>query len=153
VHAAQEIVGRQILLENPSAYLSFSQSEMPEWEFLSVLCGQTGCGLLLDVNNVYVSARNLGFDPAAYIARFPLDHVRQIHIAGHSQGEDLLIDTHDQTVCDEVWDLFETAMTRAGPVAVMIERDDNIPPIGDLLDELATARMRAEAATKRRSQP
>jgi uncharacterized protein (UPF0276 family) len=153
VQAAQEILGRQMLLENPSAYLSFSQSEMPEWEFLSELCAQTGCGLLLDINNVYVSAHNLGFDPAAYIARFPLDHVRQIHIAGHSQGEDLLIDTHDQTVCDEVWDLFETAMTRAGPVAVMIERDDNIPPIGDLLNELATARARAEAATKRRSQP
>ena len=149
VQAAQEILGRQLLLENPSAYLGFSQSEMPEWEFLSELCARTGCGLLLDVNNVYVSARNLGFDPADYIAHFPLDRVRQIHIAGHSQGEDLLIDTHDQPVCAEVWDLFETAMTRAGPVAVMIERDDNIPPISELLDELAMARTRADAATKR----
>ena len=149
VQAAQEILGRQLLLENPSAYLGFSQSEMPEWEFLSELCARTGCGLLLDVNNVYVSARNLGFDPADYIAHFPLDRVRQIHIAGHSQGEDLLIDTHDQPVCAEVWDLFETAMTRAGPVAVMIERDDNIPPISELLDELAMALTRADAATKR----
>lgn len=151
VHAAQDILGRQMLLENPSAYLGFIQSEMPEWEFLSELCAQTGCGLLLDVNNVYVSACNLGFDPADYIARFPLDRVRQIHIAGHSQGADLLVDTHDQPVCTEVWDLFETAMTGAGAVAVMIERDDNIPPIGDLLDELATARTRAEAAMKRGS--
>jgi uncharacterized protein (UPF0276 family) len=153
VHAAQEILGRQMLVENPSAYLGFTHSEMPEWEFLSELCARTGCGLLLDVNNVYVSARNLGFDPADYIAHFPLDRVRQIHIAGHSQGEDLLIDTHDQPVCAEVWDLFETAMTRAGPVAVMIERDDNIPPISELLDELAMARTRADAATKRGLQP
>ena len=152
VHAAQEILGQQILLENPSAYLGFTQSQIPEWEFLAQLCARTGCALLLDVNNVYVSARNLGFDPAEYIAHFPMDRVCQIHIAGHSQGEDLLVDTHDQSVCDEVWDLFETAMTRAGAVAVMVERDHNIPPICDLLDELATARVRAEAAMKRVSQ-
>ena len=150
---AQDILGRQILLENPSAYLGFTQSEMHEWEFLSELCARTGCGLLLDVNNVYVSARNLGFDPAGYIARFPLERVYQIHIAGHSQGEGLLIDTHDQAVCEDVWDLFEIAMTRVGPVAVMIERDDNIPPIGDVLDELAMARARAEVAVKRVSRP
>ena len=148
VQAAQEILGRQILLENPSAYLGFAESEMPEWDFLSKLCAQTGCGLLLDVNNVYVSALNLGFDPADYIAHFPMANVRQIHIAGHSQGQDVLVDTHDQPVCDAVWDLFETAMTRVGPVAVMIERDNNIPPIGELLDELAMARARAHAAAK-----
>lgn len=151
VHAAQEILGRQILLENPSAYLGFAESEMPEWAFLSELCAQTGCGLLLDVNNVYVSGRNLGFEPADHIASFPMDNVRQIHVAGHSQGDDLLVDTHDQPVCDDVWDLFETAMTRAASVAVMIERDDNIPPIGDLLDELSVARTRADAAVKRGS--
>ena len=148
VQAAQEILGRQILLENPSAYLGFAESEMPEWDFLSKLCAQTGCGLLLDVNNVYVSARNLAFDPADYIAHFPMANVRQIHIAGHSQGQDVLVDTHDQPVCDAVWDLFETAMTRVGPVAVMIERDNNIPPIGELLDELAMARACADAAAK-----
>lgn len=153
VHAAQDILGRQMLLENPSAYLGFAESEMPEWDFLSKLCAQTGCGLLLDVNNVYVSARNLGFDPADYIARFPLDRVCQIHIAGHSQGAGLLVDTHDQPVCAEVWDLFETAMNRTGPVAVMIERDNNIPPISELLDELATARTRTDAATKRGLRP
>jgi hypothetical protein len=118
VNLAQEILGRQILLENPSAYLGFIESEIPEWEFLSQLCARTGCGLLLDVNNIYVSAHNLGFDPADYIAHFPFDHVCHIHIAGHSQGKDLLIDTHDQPVCVDVWDLFEAAMTRVGPVAV-----------------------------------
>jgi uncharacterized protein (UPF0276 family) len=153
VQAAQEILGRQMLIENPSAYLGFSQSQMPEWEFLAQLCASTGCGLLLDVNNLYVSGRNLGFDPADYMARFPIDHVRQVHVAGHSEGDDLLVDTHDQPVCDQVWDLFETAMTHAGSVAVMIERDNNIPPIGDLLAELATARARAEAGLKGGSRP
>ena len=153
VHAAQEILGRQMLLENPSAYLGFTQSEMPEWEFLDQLCARTGCRLLLDVNNVYVSARNLGFDPAAYIDSFPMEKVRQIHIAGHSKSDSLLIDTHDQPVSDAVWQLFEKAMARAGSVAVMIERDDNIPPINELLDELATARWRAKKSTSRGSQP
>ncbi len=150
---AQDILGRQILLENPSAYLGFPESEMPEWEFLGELSVRTGCGLLLDVNNIYVTARNLGFDQADYIAGFPMESVRQIHIAGHTAGEHLLVDTHDQPVCDNVWDLFETAMTRAGPVAVMIERDDNIPPIDALLDELAIARARAAKAAGRGSRP
>lgn len=149
VDEAQDILGREVLLENPSAYLGFTQSEMPEWEFLAELCARTGCGLLLDVNNVYVSACNLGFDPAGYIESFPTDRVRQIHIAGHSVGEDLLIDTHDSPVCNEVWDLFETVMGSVGPVAVMIERDDNIPPLCDLLAELEEARTRAEVVTRR----
>jgi uncharacterized protein (UPF0276 family) len=153
VHQAQEIIGRQILLENPSAYLGFTQSEMAECEFLSELSAQTGCGILLDVNNVYVSALNLGFDPAAYIDSFPMEKVRQIHIAGHSKSDSLLVDTHDQPVSDAVWELFEKAMARAGSVAVMIERDDNIPPINELLDELATARWRAEKSTSRGTQP
>ncbi len=149
----QDILGRQILLENPSAYLGFPESEMPEWEFLGELSVRTGCGLLLDVNNTYITARNLGCDQADYIAGFPMESVRQIHIAGHTAGEHLLVDTHDQPVCDNVWDLFETAMTRAGPVAVMIERDDNIPPIDALLDELAIARARAAKAAGRGSRP
>lgn len=148
VRQVQEVLGRQILLENPSAYLAFAQSGMPEWQFLAELAARTGCGLLLDVNNVYVSACNLGFDPADTIACFPMQHVRQIHLAGHSQGEGLLVDTHDQPVCDAVWDLFETAMARAGDVAVMIERDGNIPVIGDLLDELEIARARALLAAE-----
>jgi uncharacterized protein (UPF0276 family) len=126
---------------------------MAECEFLSELSAQTGCGILLDVNNVYVSALNLGFDPAAYIDSFPMEKVRQIHIAGHSKSDSLLVDTHDQPVSDAVWELFEKAMARAGSVAVMIERDDNIPPINELLDELATARWRAEKSTSRGTQP
>lgn len=146
VSQAQAVLGCQILLENPSAYLGFAQSEMPEWAFLTALCQRSGCGLLLDINNAYVSACNLGFDPGAYIAQFPMAHVRQIHLAGHSEGESLLIDTHDRAVCDPVWDLFEAAMRRAGPLAVMIERDGNIPPLNELLGELDLARARARAA-------
>lgn len=153
VHEVQQVLGRQILLENPSAYLGFAQSEMPEWEFLSELCVRSGCGLLLDVNNVYVSARNIGFDPSEYIAHFPMQNVKQIHLAGHSQGEQLLVDTHDQPVCDAVWDLFELAMARAGDVAVMIERDSNIPIIDVLLDELEIARARSAQAVGNAKRP
>ncbi len=149
VSQAQSVLGRQILLENPSAYLGFAQSEMPEWAFLAALCERSGCGLLLDINNVYVSARNLGFDPAEYIAQFPMAHVHQIHLAGHSEGEALLIDTHDRAVCDPVWDLFEAAMLRAErSVAVMIERDDAIPALNELLGELDVARGRAARAQR-----
>lgn len=149
----QQTLERQLLLENPSAYLGFELSEMPEWEFFDELCSRTNCGVLLDVNNVHVSACNLGFDPAEYIARFPMQHVKQIHLAGHSKGENLLVDTHDQTVCDAVWDLFKITMASAGDVAVMIERDGNIPEIGVLLDELEIARAIAKRAAERRVQP
>lgn len=146
VSEAQDALGCQILLENPSTYLRFPEAEMSEWALLEELCVRTGCGLLLDVNNVYVSARNLGLDPAACLAEAPFKHVRQIHLAGHSQNDHLLIDTHDQPVCDPVWDLFEAAMQRANPVAVMIERDGNIPELQVLLAELDTARSRAAGA-------
>lgn len=137
---AQERLGRPMLIENPSSYLDFAQSDMTEWEFLEQVCARTGCGLLLDVNNVHVSAINHGFDPLAYLAGLPLDRVRQIHLAGHSQGETLLIDTHDQPVTPSVWTLFAEVIDRLGPVAVMIERDDNIPPLAELLAELDQAR-------------
>ncbi len=137
---AQDVLGRSMLLENPSAYLDFPESEMTEWEFLTKICETTGCALLLDVNNIFVTARNLGFDADAYIAAIPAPLVRQIHVAGHSQGEVLLIDTHDQPVCDDVWSLYARTVEKLGPVATMIERDDSIPPIEELLDELATAR-------------
>ena len=147
VSLAQDVLGRQILLENPSAYIDFPDTEMSEWAFLEELCVRTGCGLLLDVNNVYVSARNLGSDAVAHIADAPFHYVQQIHLAGHSKNEKLLIDTHDQPVCDAVWDLFEAAMRRAGPVAVMVERDDNIPALEVLMAELDTARSRAMQTT------
>lgn len=143
VGAVQDALGRQILLENPSTYLSFPEAEMSEWAFFDSLCDRTGCGLLLDVNNVYVSARNLGLDPAACLAEAPFRHVRQIHLAGHSQNAHMLVDTHDQPVCDPVWDLFDIAIRRAPDVAVMIERDGNIPALENLLAELNIARSRA----------
>jgi uncharacterized protein (UPF0276 family) len=137
---AQDVLGRAMLIENPSSYLAFAQPEMTEWEFLKAVSDRTGCGLLLDVNNIHVSAVNHGFDPVAYVAGLPLDRVRQIHLAGHSRGETLLIDTHDRPVPPPVWALFAHVMDRVGPVAVMIERDDDIPPLGDLLEELDVAR-------------
>ena len=143
---AQDILERPLVLENPSSYLTFADDEMPEWAFISELCRRTGCYLLLDVNNIYVSATNHGFDPADYIDGVPLDRVRQIHLAGHSQGKDLLIDTHDRAVPDPVWDLYEAVAARVGPVAAMVERDDDIPPLEDLLAELEIARRRSCAA-------
>ncbi|MEO6718036.1 MAG: DUF692 domain-containing protein [Novosphingobium sp.] len=140
ISLAQELLGRTLLIENPSSYVQFARAEMTEWEFLAELCRRTGCDLLLDVNNIHVSAVNHGFDPRDYIDGIPFGRVRQIHLAGHSKGEKLLIDTHDQPVADQVWLLFAAVMERVGAVAVMIERDDNIPPLDDLLAELDTAR-------------
>lgn len=140
VSRAQEMLGREMLIENPSTYIDFPDADMTEWEFLDALCRRTGCGLLLDVNNVFVSATNHGFDPIAYLDGVPADRVRQIHLAGHSQGAELLIDTHDQPVPASVWDLYAHVLPRLGPVATMIERDDAIPPLANLLAELAIAR-------------
>jgi uncharacterized protein len=137
---AQDVLERPILLENPSSYIAWPDDPMSEWDFLAAMAQRTGCGLLLDVNNVYVSAANHGFDADAYINAIPRGAVRQIHLAGHSQGGGILIDTHDAPVCDGVWDLFAKACTRFSNVAVMIERDDKIPPLQELLDELAVAR-------------
>jgi len=136
---AQDALGRVMLLENPSSYIAFD-GDMTEWEFLDAMCARTGCALLLDVNNIFVSATNHGFDPLAYLAGVPIDRVRQIHLAGHSQGRDLLIDTHDKPVPPSVWSLYESALAHIGPVATMIERDDDIPPLIDLLGELDMAR-------------
>jgi uncharacterized protein (UPF0276 family) len=148
VQRAQEALGRTMLVENPSSYLSFPGAAT-EWQFLDALCARTGCGLLLDVNNVYVSARNHGFDALDFIAGIPAERVRQIHLAGHSQGRGLLIDTHDQPVPDPVWALFAQAIARIGPVATMIERDDAIPPLPELLAELDIARDVVDARTRK----
>lgn len=139
IDRAQNGLARAMLFENPSSYLTFPEDEMTEWDFLAEMSRRTGCYLLLDVNNIYVSACNHGFDPAAYLAGIPADRVRQVHLAGHTPGE-IVIDTHDRPVCDAVWRLFADAMARLGDVAVMIERDDDIPPLGELLDELVRAR-------------
>jgi uncharacterized protein (UPF0276 family) len=141
---AQDVLERPLLLENPSTYLQFADDELPEWAFLSEVCRRTGCFLLLDVNNVYVSATNHGLDPAAYLAGVPAERVRQIHLAGHSNnGRGLLIDTHDHPVSDPVWSLYQNARGRLGAVATMIERDDAIPPLAELLTELDLARVLA----------
>ncbi|TFW10393.1 DUF692 domain-containing protein [Oxalobacteraceae bacterium OM1] len=138
IDMAQNTLGRALLFENPSSYLAF-EGAMTEWEFLAAMVKRTGCSLLLDVNNVYVSASNHGFDPHAFLAGIPANGVRQIHLAGHSQGKDLLIDTHDSPVNDAVWALYAKAISRLGPVATMIERDDNIGSLAELLAELAMA--------------
>jgi uncharacterized protein len=145
---AQDVLGRALVLENPSTYLAFADSTMSEAAFLSELCERTGCYLLLDVNNIYVSATNHGFDPDDWLHGLPLDRVRQVHLAGHSQGRDMLIDTHDAPVPDPVWQLFARFASRLGQVATMIERDDHIPPLHDLLVELQQARHIASFATR-----
>lgn len=145
VDLAQSVLERPLLLENPSSYVTFEQSELTEWDFLNEVCRRTGCYLLLDVNNIYVSAVNHGFDPLTYLAAIPGDRVRQIHLAGHSQGQALLVDTHDSPVCDPVWELYRAACRRFGPAATMIERDADIPPLAELLTELDIARRLARS--------
>lgn len=136
----QDVLGRRILIENVSSYLAYADSAMSEWEFLSALAARADCLLLLDVNNVYVSACNHGFDARAFLDGVPAARVRQIHLAGHSRNGSLLIDTHDAPVIDPVWALYEYALRRCGRVSTMIERDDNIPPLPELLTELERAR-------------
>ena len=136
----QDYLGREILLENLSSYVEFSDSQLPEWEFIAEIAGRSGCRLLLDVNNIQVSARNHGFDPLDYLAGIPSDRVWQIHLAGHSDYGNYVIDTHDHDVPPEVWSLYEETIRRFGPVSTMIERDDHIPPLPDLLAELDLAR-------------
>jgi uncharacterized protein (UPF0276 family) len=140
VHYVQERIGRQLCLENVSTYVQFGQSEMPEWEFISELARRTGCWLLFDVNNVYVSAFNHGYEARDFLNGIPADRVIQFHLAGHSDMTNYIVDTHDHPVRDEVWDLYEAALARFGPVSTMIERDDDIPPLADVLVELGHAR-------------
>ena len=141
----QDFLGRRILVENVSSYLTYSSSEMTEWEFLSALAHRADCGLLLDVNNVYVSSVNHGFDPVDYLCGVPAERVGQIHLAGHTtqtteSGELYLIDTHSEPVCPEVWELYGRAVELWGDRSAMIEWDDEIPKFSRLLGELRTAR-------------
>lgn len=144
VHIAQEALRRPLVLENVSSYVSFRASEMTEWEFITEVCQRTGCRLLLDVNNIYVSSVNHGFDARAFLRGIPADRVQQIHLAGHSDHGDHIIDTHDHPVADPVWALYAEALERVGPVATMIERDDRIPPLVELVAELDRARAISE---------
>ena len=145
VGRVQDYLGRQILLENVSSYVTYTDSRVPEWEFLSAVAERADCWILLDVNNVYVSAHNHGFDPLEYLDGVPSERVRQIHLAGHSYNGSLIIDTHDHPVPNPVWDLYVEAIARLGPVSTMIERDADIPPLEVLLEELAQARSLAES--------
>jgi len=150
IDRAQSYLGRAMLFENPSSYLAFPEDEMAEWEFMAEMARRTGCYLLLDVNNIYVSAQNHGFSADDYLAGLPLDRVRQIHLAGHtprSHGRNIIIDTHDRAVCDDVWALYAKAMAMLPQgVATMIERDDKIPPLPELMTELDQARTLAASA-------
>ena len=133
VEQAQEVLQRPLVLENVSSYLEFKSSEMTEWEFLTEVCQATGCKLLLDINNIYVSAYNHGFSTDDFLHGVPRDRIVQFHVAGHSHEDGHIVDTHDHPVCDEVWDFYREAVTHFGPVSTMIERDDNIPPLADAL--------------------
>ena len=140
VERVQERLGRRILLENISTYVTYAHSTMPEWEFLTAVAERSGCGLLLDLNNVYVNAYNHQFDPAAYLAHIPGELVGQCHLAGHTDRGAYLLDTHSSPVIDRVWDLYREALTRWGPVATLIEWDAEIPPFPRLAEEAEKAR-------------
>ncbi|MFA5900233.1 MAG: DUF692 domain-containing protein [Hyphomicrobium sp.] len=144
VSYVQDYLKRPIAIENVSTYVQFAHSEMPEWEFIAEMTKRTGCWLVFDVNNVFVSAFNHGYDPHAFIDGTPADRVVQFHLAGHEHNTSHIIDTHDALVPEEVWDLYRAAVKRFGPVSTIIERDDNIPPLADLVTELGTARTIAE---------
>ena len=140
IRQVQDFLGRRIAIENVSSYVTYSHSAMSEWEFVSAVAEAADCWLLFDVNNIYVSGFNHDFDPETFIAGVPRDRVVQFHLAGHSNNGSHIIDTHDAPVIDDVWALYEAAWRQLGPVATMIERDDNIPPLDDLLAELERAR-------------
>lgn len=146
VRIVQDILGRRILLENVSSYVTFRDSQLTEWEFLSEIAVRADCLILLDVNNIYVSSVNHEFAALEYLDAIPVERVQQIHLAGHENHGDYLIDTHDHPVPDPVWELYEAAVRRFGGVATMIERDDNIPPLGELCAELDLARAVAARA-------
>ena len=140
VQQVQEFLGRPLVLENLSSYVRFNDSLMPEWEFLRQIAQRSGCRLLLDINNVVVSARNHGFGAETFLDGLDADHLWQIHLAGHSDYGTHVIDTHDHAVPDAVWTLYQSAIARFGSISTMIERDDHIPPLAQMVDELDRAR-------------
>jgi len=145
VKQVQDFLGRQILLENVSSYVTYQHSEMSEWEFYRAVVEEADCLMLLDINNIYVSARNHQFDALSYLNAMPGHRVQQMHLAGHTDCGDYVIDTHDHPVVDPVWRLYEKALKRFGPVSTMIERDDRFPPFEELMQELNQARAVGDA--------
>lgn len=140
IKTVQDYLERPLILENPSTYLSFKHSTMPEWQFLTHMTEETGCGLLLDVNNVYVSAFNNDFDPVAYIEHIPADRIVQMHLAGHQHCGDYIIDTHDREVTGAVWELFRLAWKKTGGVSTLLEWDGQIPAFDIYHGEMLKAR-------------
>ncbi len=140
VSTVQDFLGRRILLENVSSYITYSHSEMSEWDFLSTVAERSDCLILLDINNIYVSAHNHDFDPLVYLRNVPVNRIQQFHLAGHLNLGNIIIDSHGDKVIDPVWSLYEAALHRFGPISTMIERDDNIPSFEELLAELEMAR-------------
>jgi len=141
VGEAQDFLGVQLLIENVSAYVAFEHSRLHEWEFLSAVAERSGCALLLDVNNIYVSAQNLGLDPVKFIESLPLTSVREIHVAGHARNGAVLIDDHGSQVCDAVWELYRRAIARFGPLPTLVEWDNNIPALDLLVAEARRAEL------------
>ena len=151
VQQVQERLGRAMLLENVSSYLTYEASTLTEWEFLSEIARRSGCGVLLDVNNIYVSARNHGFDPEAYLAGIPREVVKQFHLAGHTDHGDVVIDTHEGEVADAVWALYRRAVQRFGPVPTLIEWDEGVPALEVVLAQSERARTEERAALEARA--
>jgi uncharacterized protein (UPF0276 family) len=148
IRQVQDYLERRLVIENVSSYLTYRSSEMTEWEFIAALTAEADCELLLDVNNVYVSSVNHGFDPRVFLDAMPAARVRQLHLAGHSHQGEFLIDTHDSAVAEPVWELYRHATQRLGAVPTMIERDGNIPALAELLAELDQARRLADPAVR-----
>jgi len=146
VQRVQDFLGCRILLENVSSYLTYKQSELTEWDFLAAVAEQADCFILLDINNIYVSAFNHQFDPQIYLQAIPVKRVQQFHLAGHSLFDTHIIDSHDQPIIPQVWQLYTQALKRFGKVSTMIERDDNIPAFPALLSELEQAKAIARTA-------
>ncbi|WP_220348191.1 MNIO family bufferin maturase [Thalassotalea euphylliae] len=144
IKQVQDFMGRQMLMENVSSYLTYKTDEMNEWQFYREVCEQADCRMLLDINNIYVSARNHDFDAMEYLRSLNPERVQQFHLAGHSDFGDYVVDTHDHDVPDPVWQLYKEALKLFGPVSTMIERDANIPSFADLTAELNIARNIAE---------
>ncbi|MCU1737648.1 MULTISPECIES: MNIO family bufferin maturase [Pseudomonas] len=151
VRQVQDVLQQPLVLENVSSYVRAASDEFSEWEFLEALSRLSDCELLLDVNNVYVSGRNHGFDPWTFIHGLPAQKIRQLHLAGHADYGDYVIDTHDHPVCDPVWELYQRTLEYLGPVATLLERDDHFPPLDELVDELDKARELGAIALARRS--
>ncbi len=144
IKQAQDFLNRQLLIENASSYVTYSSSVLTEWDFLREIAIQADCKILLDINNIYVSSFNHGFDPVEYLDGVPKDRVQQFHLAGHTNNGDHIIDTHDHPVINHVWDLYAKALERFGKVSTMIERDDHIPELPVLLAELEHAKTIAQ---------